>query len=172
MGQQESMPIFNLKIATAKEGKKLLDEAESIDNYRGRIAKSEVENKARSSHNYFPLGDSQFNKEETQNWLDSFCMEITQSKEYRGLSTYFIRNKINIYIVNLQFSADGGMPHTRPLSGNRGLICFPGGLRLSNLEKKTLVHELIHVSQRFNNNWFKVYEKKRGRGKIGIADCP
>jgi hypothetical protein len=52
------------------------------------------------------------------------------------------------------------MPHTRPLNGQRGLICFPGGLRLSELEKKTLIHELIHIVQRFNRaSWFKLYEK-------------
>ena len=52
----------------------------------------------------------------------------------------------SVFVVNMQFSADGGMPHTRPLRGNRGLICFPGGLRGADWEIKTVVHELIHVA--------------------------
>jgi hypothetical protein len=45
-------------------------------------------------------------------------------------------------IVILDPSAEGGMPHTRP-----GLICLPAYYPESKL-KKTLVHEMVHISQK------------------------
>lgn len=163
MGQEQSVQqtFFNLKVVSAAEGKLLLDEAETIDNYRAFIENSEIEKKARHNHNYFPLADSQYNKDDVQKWLTDFVGELGASHDFSWIVRFLSKYDATVYIVNLQFSADGGMPHTRPLKGdNRGLICFPGGLRGTDWEKTTLIHELIHIVQRLNQPiWNKIYEK-------------
>ena len=69
MGQDQSRQVFNLVVVSALEGKHLLDEAESIDGYRLSISQKEMDSKARKDHNYFPLADSQVDREQMQVWL-------------------------------------------------------------------------------------------------------
>lgn len=156
MGAEQSSPEsqnFSLKIASAAEANRLLAEAEQIDGYRKKIRQNPMDAKARAAHHYFPLADSQVNITEIQIWLNNFIEIDLASQDffkYFIKLPQFIRKKLEIYIINLQFSADAAMPHTRPLDGNRGLICIPGGLRGADWDKKTLLHEMVHIFQRLN----------------------
>ena len=57
-----------------------------------------------------------------------------------------------ISIIPLMFSADGGMPHTRPYN----MICVPNLKHLESLN--TLIHELWHIHQRnFQSLWTTIF---------------
>jgi hypothetical protein len=166
MGAEQSVPEpqnFSLIIANALFANILLNEAEKEDNYRKKIAESAMDAKARSTHDYFPLADSQVDKQELQVWLNNFVeVDLAKQNFFKFLMTQdeFRYTPIKIYIINLQFSADAGMPHTRPLPGNVGLICIPGGLRGAEWEKRILIREIVHIFQRlFDKFWLRVYKK-------------
>lgn len=150
-----------LVVTTAEQAYKLLLEAEAKDSYRDRIFTNEIESKARKDHNYFPLSNSQYNRKNLQDWCNTFIQETEKNKHFSWIINTLKKISVKVYIINLQFSADGGMPHTRPLNNlNEALICLPGGLRGAEFEKTTLIHELIHVIQRFNPTlWAHFYSK-------------
>jgi hypothetical protein len=64
-------------------------------------------------------------------------------------------NELNtVNIVQLMPSADGGMPHTRPGS----VICYPDISQLFSI--KTLIHELWHIHQRENKQyWLEIFKR-------------
>jgi hypothetical protein len=149
-----------LIITTAEQASHLLKESEVIDGYRKSIFSRPLETSARASHNYFPLADSQYNKDMLQEWCNNFIDELLHNPVTNWIYAILASNNITVYIVNLQFSADAGMPHTRPLQNvNQGIICFPGGLRGANFEKRTLIHELVHIIQRNKpSRWRQLYK--------------
>lgn len=70
----------------------------------------------------------------------------------------------NIYILSLMPTADGGMPHTRPIN----LICFPNLSQVSSLS--TMIHELWHVHQRmYPAVWLAVFEKMGWKPWLGTV---
>lgn len=61
-----------------------------------------------------------------------------------------------VYLVQLMPTADGGMPHTRPLEGTNAIICYANAGILT--DQKTLIHELWHVHQRaFAKEWNRIF---------------
>lgn len=148
-------------VTTAEQASRLLKEAETCDEYRKKIFNRPIESKARANHNYFPLADSQYNREVLQEWCNNFLEELSKNSDTQWIPKVLINHDVTVYLVNLQFSADAGMPHTRPLQKlNEGIICIPGGLHGSDYEKRTLIHELIHIFQRIKPSvWVELYKK-------------
>ena len=65
-----------------------------------------------------------------------------------------------VYLVQLMPTADGGMPHTRPLGPDgirkQAIICYANAGILT--DQKTLIHELWHVHQRsFAKEWDSIF---------------
>lgn len=65
-----------------------------------------------------------------------------------------------VYLVQLMPTADGGMPHTRPLDSEgirkQAIICYANAGILT--DQKTLIHELWHVHQRiFAKEWNSIF---------------
>lgn len=150
---------FPMIIASQSQSIHLLNEAESIDGYRSKIFHNPIEKKARQNHNYYPMSDKNYDIDKSQLWCNNFIEKMAKSDAFSWIISYFTKNNIYIYIVILQYSADGGMPHTRPLRGKRGLICIPGGLDSLINRDTTILHELIHVIQRFRPDfWENIYK--------------
>ena len=63
-----------------------------------------------------------------------------------------------VYLVPLMPTADGGMPHTRPLPNREAIICYADVRMIT--EQKTLIHELWHVHQRlYQTEWQLIFQK-------------
>ena len=143
MGNHESSQLnFNF-IFNKEEANQLLKSAEQKDFYLAECHDNKANSSARRSltytGNYVSFDDAQH----YQQWLQD------------AISTLPIRLRSDlstISIVPLMFSADGGMPHTRPYN----MICVPNLKHLESIS--TLTHELWHVHQRnFQPLWATIF---------------
>lgn len=90
-------------------------------------------------------------------------VENTKGKIPRRLQ----RDLREVHLIQLDRSADGGMPHTRPGT----LICYPDiG---STFSASTLLHELWHVHQREHAEWWRGVFQRLGwepwKGVLPVA---
>ena len=68
----------------------------------------------------------------------------------RDLLPQRLRHELTtVYLVQLDQSAEGGMPHTRP----DAVICYPN--IANTFSVSTLLHELWHVHQRQHETWWR-----------------
>jgi hypothetical protein len=108
----------------------LLREAEEIDYYQALCKRSALNWQARNTCWYVP-------------WHDQIDAQIIE-QEYGLL-------KKGVRVVMMNPTADGGMPHTRPLKDDDDLICLPAHSRANKARlEDVLQHELVHIDQRKN----------------------
>ena len=104
-----------------RQAQTLLERAESLDFYLKSCQASPVNAAARSFCQYTPWNDQ--------------SLAVKAAK--------YIDPKIGVNVIILAPSAEGGMPHTRPLN----TICLPAHFPEERLAS-TLQHELVHIDQR------------------------
>jgi hypothetical protein len=114
---------------------KLLQDAEQIDNYLKLCKESSVNSLARSHSAYIPHSSDPAIKWSSK--LPAWILPVAKKTK----------------VIWMHPSADAGLPHTRPGC----LVCMPQYFPESRMEN-TLLHELIHVSQREHpDEWRKLY---------------
>ena len=159
MGQEQSQQeqqdsVFFYTVASGKDGKDVLEEAESKDHSRQLCSRSVTNAYSRRSDTY----QSNSMSEDQEDSL------LVLLEFYRPRLPYRLKD-IQATIVPLMPSADGGMPHTRP----DDVICVPLSSHPISLE--TFTHELWHLHQRaFYSEWLRFFEEhwhfKRYTGDI------
>ena len=151
MGNQSSSSSISFNVVANKnEARKLLNEAEERDFYLAECNDNRTNSTARKSCVYAP--NYIFN-DHGQEYNSRLQISISQ------LPPRLRSDLQQIHIIPLMYSADGGMPHTRPYN----MICVPNITQLDSLD--TLKHELWHVHQRnFQPQWAAIF------GKLGWTE--
>jgi hypothetical protein len=112
----------------------VLERAEALDSYRTSCIKSFLNNAARESQGYS---------------LSSVSDAALKSLQD---ATNLVPLLDNCEIAIINANADNGFPHTRPPN----IVCIPDSMcsesKASNKFVETLIHEAIHVHQRYNKN--------------------
>ena len=128
-----------------EEANQFLQEAEQRDLYLAECRDNKANSKARQSSTYAANHVSFDDGQHYQQWLQD-AIPALPSRLRSDLGS--------INIIPLMYSADGGMPHTRPYN----MICVP---HLKHLESmSTLTHELWHVHQRnYQSAWKTIFAK-------------
>lgn len=146
MGNQSSSPSISFKVATNKnEARLLLKEAEERDLYLAECNDNRTNSAARKSFVYAP---NYMLNDQGQGYTNALQLSIPQ------LPPRLRSDLQQIHIIPLMYSADGGMPHTRPYN----IICVPNMKQLESIV--TLKHELWHVHQRnFQPQWTAIFNK-------------
>jgi hypothetical protein len=146
MGNQTSSPTISFNVVSNKnEARLLLKEAEERDLYLAECNDNRTNSAARKSCVYAP--NYLFN-DHGQGYNHILQSSISQ------LPPRLRSDLQKIHIIPLMYSADGGMPHTRPYN----MICVPNMKQLESLS--TLKHELWHVHQRnFQPQWAAIFKK-------------
>jgi hypothetical protein len=143
MGNHTSSQLnFNF-IFNKDEANRLLESAEQKDFYLAECHDNKVNSLARKTFTYTANYVSFDDAQHYQQWLQDTITRLPMR----------LRSDLNtISIIPLMYSADGGMPHTRPYN----IICIP---HLKHLESiSTLIHELWHVHQRnFQPLWENIF---------------
>jgi len=127
--QQQSQQSLEFHIARGAEGSAALSAAERQDHYLEEVQDSRPNRMARQSMTYAANRISESEAAQLRTTLDQFQDSVPH-----------ILRSLRPTIVPLMPSADGGMPHTRPID----LVCLPS----STITKDTFVHELWHLHQR------------------------
>jgi len=131
MGQTESKRE-NLQQQSAKEPKKLLEEAEAHDGYLEAIEKNDINRRARETFVYAPYKGSIFNINQNDNQFP------------QGI------------IITMMPSAEAGFPHTR----GKNIICIPAYYPQERLPS-LVIHERIHLDQKAHriqyDNFYKTH---------------
>lgn len=146
MGNQPSSPSLSFNFVSNKnEARLLLKEAEERDLYLAECRDNRTNSIARKSCVYAPNHIFNYNGQEYTNMLQSSIYQLPLR----------LRSDLQqIHIIPLMYSADGGMPHTRPYN----MICVPNIKQLESIS--TLKHELWHVHQRnFQPQWTKIFNR-------------
>ena len=141
--QQQQQQQLAFHITSGAEGAAALAAAERQDNYIQQVSTNRTNRIARQSMNY------------AANRLTMSQQEILATQIESCLpSVPYILRSLQVTIVPLMPSADGGMPHTRPAD----LVCLPqsGGA----ISTTTFVHELWHLHQRAHYaEWTTFFER-------------
>jgi hypothetical protein len=142
MGLQQSMlPSIDFRVVAEEDtARKLLDQAEQKDFYVEECREDRANALARKDTLYRARSMS---PEE----VAFFKVVVENTKEVLPLR---LRTELTepIWLVALDKSAEGGMPHTRP----DHVICYPDIYRTFSVS--TLLHELWHVHQRQHVGWW------------------
>ena len=146
MGNQPSTKHISFEIVSNKDdANRMLQQAEQRDLYLAECHDNRVNSAARKSCNYSP---NYVSFDESQQYAHMLEESISQLP-------LRLRSDLQlIYIIPLMYSADGGMPHTRPYH----MICVPHLKQLQSII--TLKHELWHIHQRnFQEQWATIFSK-------------
>jgi len=127
-----------------RQAQALLDRAESLDSYVSACRESETNAKARIFCQYTAWNDQ------------SLAVAAGRLVAAKG---------VNIIVMNP--SAEGGMPHTRPLN----IICLPAYFPEERLAE-TLKHELVHIDQRANAGLWRQHLATEGWTPADSSDIP
>lgn len=138
MGQTTSSIEFRIH-RDYNEAKRLLDQAEQTDFYVEECREDYANQVARKGQSYAV-------KEMTER--DYMFFEVVIENAREKIPPRLRRDLNVVNVVQLESSADGGMPHTRP----DALICYPD--ITSTFSVSTLLHELWHVHQRLHSVWW------------------
>lgn len=145
MGNQPSSPFSFQLITNKDEAHRILQQAEQRDFYIAECRDNRANSAARKSCVYAPNHVSVDEGQQYKNLLQASISQLPPR----------LRSDLqNIHIIPLMYSADGGMPHTRPYN----MICVPNLTQLQSIS--TLKHELWHVHQRnFQPLWTTIFNK-------------
>ena len=139
MGQTTSRNLQFHIISDKTEAQRLLDGAENKDFYLEECRDDDMNNRARSYGSYVARGmtiqEHKFFEVVTENAKDKLPKRLQHELS-------------SVHLIQLEPTAEGGMPHTRPDT----VICYPD--ITSTFSITTLIHELWHVHQRQNDQWW------------------
>lgn len=146
MGNQPPSQGISFQIISNKdEAQRILDQAEQRDLYLEECSHNRTNSIARKSCNY---SANRISFDESQQYTHMLEEMIPQ------LPLRLRSDLQQIQIIPLMYSADGGMPHTRPYN----IICVPNLKQLQTIS--TLKHELWHIHQRnFQPQWTAIFNK-------------
>ena len=146
MGNQPSSQGLSFQFVNNKDdAHRILQQAEQRDFYIEECRDSRTNSAARKSCSYFP---NHVSVNDGQQYTLILQNSIPQ------LPPRLRSDLAMIHIIPLMYSADGGMPHTRPYN----MICVPNLKQLESIS--TLKHELWHVHQRnFQTQWVAIFNK-------------
>lgn len=138
MGQTTSSILFHLQHDQSK-AQRLLDEAEQKDFYVEECREDPSNASARKGLHYRARGM-------TLQEYKLFEVVVENTKD--RIPPRLQRDLREVHMIQLDSSAEGGMPHTRP----DAIICYPDiGTTFS---VTTLLHELWHLHQRKQVEWW------------------
>ena len=146
MGNQPSSQGISFQIVSNKDNaQQLLKQAEQRDLYLAECSHNRTNSIARKTCSYFPnyvsFDEDQRYSHMLQESIDQLPLRLRSDLQL-------------IQIIPLMYSADGGMPHTRPYN----MICVPNLKQLQSIS--TLKHELWHIHQRnFQPKWTAIFNK-------------
>jgi hypothetical protein len=142
MGLQQSlMPSIDFRIVSEQDkARELLDQAEQKDFYVEECRDDHANALARRGLVYQA-------RAMTPEEVSLFHVVVENAKEVIPLR---LRTELRepVWLVALDSSAEGGMPHTRP----DHVICYPDIYRTFSVS--TLLHELWHIHQRQYAGWW------------------
>jgi hypothetical protein len=146
MGNQSSSPTLFFQIIRNKDdAQRILEQAEQRDLYLSECRDNRTNAIARKfcsySPNYVAFDEEQRYAHVLQESIEQLPLRLRSDLQH-------------IQIIPLMYSADGGMPHTRPYN----IICIPNLTQLQSIS--TLKHELWHIHQRnFQPQWTAIFNK-------------
>lgn len=146
MGNQPSTQQISFELLGNKgDAQQMLQQAEQRDLYVAECRDNRVNAAARRSCIYAPNYVSFDESQQYEHMLEESIPQLPLR----------LRSDLQqIHIIPLMYSADGGMPHTRPYN----MICVPHLHQLKTIS--TLKHELWHVHQRnFQEQWATIFNK-------------
>ena len=141
MGQGTSV-VESIRFHIVKdvdEAQRLLDEAEKKDFYLADCKDDQENSISRSACAYTTRAMT----------LHDYKLFEVVVENARDLLPKRLRHELStVYLIQLDPSAEGGMPHTRP----DAVICYPD--ITNTFSFTTLLHELWHVHQRQHETWW------------------
>ena len=146
MGNQPSIQQISFQIVSNKDdAQRMLQQAEQRDLYLAECRDNRTNAVARKfcsySPNYIAFDEGQQYAHLLQDSIEQLPSRLRSDLQ-------------RIHIIPLMYSADGGMPHTRPYD----MICVPNLKQLQSIS--TLKHELWHIHQRnFQPQWTAIFNK-------------
>jgi hypothetical protein len=132
MGHPASRFSFHI-VSSKEEATRMLEEAERLDFYQEECLDDYANALARKNSVYAP-------NEVTVD--DQIALQAIVENAKDKIPLRLQQDITEVHFIQLMPSAEGGMPHTRPMS----IICYPDRSRL--LSVSTLIHELWHLHQR------------------------
>lgn len=161
MGNTSTLPDTSLRLVlvnSSSTARSMLQDAEEVDAYLDTCFHDTRNRMARHERTYVPNVFSEDDHSFFQSYLHTILSRLPLRLR-KDLET--------VYVIPLMPSAEGGMPHTRPMN----LICVPQIRSLITLS--TMIHELWHVHQRlYRTQWDAIFLRmgwKEWSGHLPIA---
>lgn len=137
---------FRLVPVNKQKAQELLQSAEGLDFYLEECYEDKKNSVARQHMTYSA------NTVSAEEWM------MLETVSRIPIPKRFSMDLQTVYLVQLMPTADGGMPHTRPLGNKDAMICYTDPRII--LDQKTLTHELWHVHQRlFKKEWEIIFNR-------------
>ena len=147
MGQTASGTITFHIVGNKTEAQRLLDNAEKKDFYLAEYKDDLANSRSRSASTYIAREMTPYHYKLFEVVIDH-VKKVLPKRLQHELST--------VHLIQLDSSAEGGMPHTRPDS----VICYPDITQ--TFSRATLLHELWHVHQRQHEAWWRFVFSRLG----------